>query len=355
MKKDFIKNARFCENFNPGDYLEQKGDLDKLGYVELTLNDNLVLTNDERCLQIYVPDMYIPLSGYIAWLKSVYEDAYISEENVDIRSFNDEQHIFTKVCVHLDKDIVISAFGESRFGKIPSITGKTEQFLSVHDAMIFSYADAVKNALRRYGFGEGLDWDSMKMELPRYICVSEDGATSFIEYDGDIISNSIVLNKENTVINENKDETSIKKVGVVENIDAESSDENSKASGTSSILNLFEESSVKEDESIEKENINEDDTMIEKDISIASEEVEEKEDVTDEPSKENDTDKFSKEDAGEVLFEALPSANSNLLKLNGTPIKKLSKTILNMFLKPNAKVINHITSDTLSAIIAFSS
>lgn len=39
-----------------------------------------------------IPEMYIPLNGYVTWLKTVYTEAFISEESVDVKEFYNETY-----------------------------------------------------------------------------------------------------------------------------------------------------------------------------------------------------------------------------------------------------------------------
>lgn len=167
---EFKENAAYCENFDPGQYLERKNG----SYSGLVLNGN-ICTGDNGPL--YVPTMHLPVDAYRAWLKEVYPDYTIFTEE-DVLNGG-----LIRVRVKIFRYSGDSApFGAAGFAY-------KDGRHSLNTLVNFAFADALKRAMKNQGFGLGLNWSSIGIELPTYDAYGfndQGEPIEFIEYLGPI-------------------------------------------------------------------------------------------------------------------------------------------------------------------------
>lgn len=194
----FTEGAMYCENFDPGNYLAKKEGV----FTGLVVNGNICCSEKQP---LYVPQMYITISGYRAWLKAVYPDASISTEERFI-----DKGVVVKVKVARTKDDMNPFVSSGCAFK----NGRSD-----YNSLInFATADALKRAMKNQGFGLGLNWDSIGIELPTYQGFGSDSRglpTNFEEYLGPVYCNNELVRDALPGYKESK---SAERIGMVESI-----------------------------------------------------------------------------------------------------------------------------------------
>lgn len=218
--KGFSDGAPYCDSFKPENYLKRK-----MGTFNGLIINGHVVIGDEG--PVYVPAMYLPIEAYRAWLRSVYPQYSIKEYPFEIvNGYGNDAYVTVKVQVSRwpGDEAPFAAQGMAKVGR-----------KSIESLIRFAGADALKRAMVNQGFGDGLNWEVIKHQLPTYVGVDVDqygNTCAFNEYTGPLYCNGQLIRKAQ------EDEESRKKAlivgGNVESI-AQSIEEKDVAEGIEAI------------------------------------------------------------------------------------------------------------------------
>lgn len=179
--KGFSEGAPYCDSFKPENYLKRK-----MGTFNGLIINGHVVIGDEG--PVYVPAMYLPIEAYRAWLRSVYPSYSIKEYPFEIvNGYGNDAYVTVKVQVSRwpGDEAPFAAQGMAKVGRKP-----------IESLIRFAGADALKRAMANQGFGDGLNWEVIKPQLPTYVGADVDqygNTCAFDEYKGALYCNGQLI------------------------------------------------------------------------------------------------------------------------------------------------------------------
>lgn len=205
-KTSFCKNAKYCGDFLIDDFVVYQ-DKVKDAFVLKGGGFGQAVFNG-RAYELFVSKAYIDAKGYRRWLQAAFPKSSITEERAEEISMGgivssgykgsplltekgDCRYATVKVTVDFgDNTAPSSAVGYAL------ITRGNPNSLDIsssdpYNFISFARASALARILEAKGFGEGLDWESLKISLQPFICIQSNCEEyRFIKYNGPVTDSS---------------------------------------------------------------------------------------------------------------------------------------------------------------------
>lgn len=205
-KTPFCKNAKYCGDFLVDDFVVYQ---DKV-------KDAFVLTSggfgqavfDGIAYELFITKAYIDAKGYRKWLQAAFPKSSITEERVEEVSMGgfiqsgykgrplltdkgDYRYATVKVTVDFgDNTAPSSAVGYALITSGNPNSPESSYGTDPYNFISFARASALARILEAKGFGDGLDWESLRANLQPYICIQEGESYRFVKYDGPVTDSS---------------------------------------------------------------------------------------------------------------------------------------------------------------------